>query len=218
MSATTSQTLPRTPSSSRRAPSYAQPAERVPPSPTSSRSNVPPSPTSARSNVPPSPRRTSSNPSGNGTSHGRSSSAAAQGQLPRVAQHDEERINLAGYRQNDDPTKMSRSQSVRNPMPSLNRPKEAVTPTTPSAPPNPITNGLKAEDKPRQPSDDAGQPRRRTAIDAKTGSWELGKTIGAGSMGKVKLAKNKETGEQVRRSIDVLFVVYSLTCARLLSK
>lgn len=39
--------------------------------------------------------------------------------------------------------------------------------------------------------------RRRTTIDAQTGHWELGKTIGAGSMGKVKLARNKETGEQV---------------------
>ena len=40
--------------------------------------------------------------------------------------------------------------------------------------------------------------RKRTEIDAQTGKWSLGKTIGAGSMGKVKLAKNLETGEQVR--------------------
>ena len=39
--------------------------------------------------------------------------------------------------------------------------------------------------------------RKRTEIDAQTGRWSLGKTIGAGSMGKVKLAKNLETGEQV---------------------
>lgn len=39
--------------------------------------------------------------------------------------------------------------------------------------------------------------RRRTTIDTSTGRWGLGKTIGAGSMGKVKLAKNLETGEQV---------------------
>lgn len=45
-------------------------------------------------------------------------------------------------------------------------------------------------------------------MDAKTGTWELGKTIGAGSMGKVKLARHKETHEQVavkiipRRSTD----------------
>ncbi len=39
--------------------------------------------------------------------------------------------------------------------------------------------------------------RRRTSITTTTGTWSLGKTIGQGSMGKVKLAKNAETGEQV---------------------
>ncbi len=43
-----------------------------------------------------------------------------------------------------------------------------------------------------------GSSKRRTTISAQTGQWALGKTIGAGSMGKVKLAKNLETGEQVR--------------------
>ncbi|KAH7388609.1 serine/threonine protein kinase-like protein Kin1 [Pyrenochaeta sp. MPI-SDFR-AT-0127] len=39
--------------------------------------------------------------------------------------------------------------------------------------------------------------KRRTTITApSTGTWALGKTIGAGSMGKVKLAKHIETGEQ----------------------
>lgn len=40
--------------------------------------------------------------------------------------------------------------------------------------------------------------RSRTTIPAKTGNWVLGKTIGAGSMGKVKLARRAEGGEQVR--------------------
>lgn len=40
-------------------------------------------------------------------------------------------------------------------------------------------------------------PKRRTMITTPSGQWALGKTIGAGSMGKVKLAKNLETGEQV---------------------
>lgn len=39
--------------------------------------------------------------------------------------------------------------------------------------------------------------KRRTTVTAQTGQWTLGKTIGAGSMGKVKLAKNIENGEQV---------------------
>lgn len=40
-------------------------------------------------------------------------------------------------------------------------------------------------------------PKRRTMISTPSGQWALGKTIGAGSMGKVKLAKNMDTGEQV---------------------
>lgn len=40
--------------------------------------------------------------------------------------------------------------------------------------------------------------KSRTSIPAKTGTWILGKTIGAGSMGKVKLARRQEGGEQVR--------------------
>ena len=46
-------------------------------------------------------------------------------------------------------------------------------------------------------SGSGGSAKRRTTIGAQTGQWSLGKTIGAGSMGKVKLAKNLETGEQV---------------------
>lgn len=41
------------------------------------------------------------------------------------------------------------------------------------------------------------QGRARTTIPAQTGNWVLGKTIGAGSMGKVKLARRLEGGEQV---------------------
>ncbi|KAF8867339.1 Pkinase-domain-containing protein [Acephala macrosclerotiorum] len=39
--------------------------------------------------------------------------------------------------------------------------------------------------------------KSRTTIPASTGNWVLGKTIGAGSMGKVKLARKIEGGEQV---------------------
>ncbi|KAL1604508.1 Serine/threonine-protein kinase [Nothophoma quercina] len=58
------------------------------------------------------------------------------------------------------------------------------------------TNGVATENA------RGGQPvptqKRRTTITApSTGTWALGKTIGAGSMGKVKLAKHNETGEQV---------------------
>ena len=37
---------------------------------------------------------------------------------------------------------------------------------------------------------------RRVQVQCQTGTWALLKTVGAGSMGKVKLAKNQETGEQ----------------------
>ncbi len=50
---------------------------------------------------------------------------------------------------------------------------------------------------PGSSSTNTGTVKRRTTIGAQTGEWSLGKTIGAGSMGKVKLAKNLETGEQV---------------------
>jgi serine/threonine protein kinase KIN1/2 len=44
----------------------------------------------------------------------------------------------------------------------------------------------------------SGKPARsRTTIPAQTGNWVLGETIGAGSMGKVKLARRVEGGEQV---------------------
>lgn len=46
--------------------------------------------------------------------------------------------------------------------------------------------------------------RSRTTIPAQSGTWILGKTIGAGSMGKVKLARRLDGGEQV------IFYFYSI--------
>ncbi|KAL3463319.1 hypothetical protein BJX64DRAFT_127637 [Aspergillus heterothallicus] len=43
----------------------------------------------------------------------------------------------------------------------------------------------------------SAQSKRRTMITTPTGQWSLGKTLGAGSMGKVKVGKHLETGEQV---------------------
>jgi hypothetical protein len=63
-------------------------------------------------------------------------------------------------------------------------------------------NGVAADSaRPRVATDASASttPKRRTTITAPaTGQWSLGKTIGAGSMGKVKLAKSATTGEQVR--------------------
>ncbi|KAA8908480.1 kinase-like domain-containing protein [Sphaerosporella brunnea] len=41
------------------------------------------------------------------------------------------------------------------------------------------------------------QRPRKASIHGPSGTWQLGKTIGAGSMGKVKLAKEADSGEQV---------------------
>lgn len=43
----------------------------------------------------------------------------------------------------------------------------------------------------------ASKARSRTTIPTQSGKWILGKTIGAGSMGKVKLAKKEDSSEQV---------------------
>ena len=68
----------------------------------------------------------------------------------------------------------------------------------------PVANGTSPHPPPSARSESDRHPaqthptagRRRTSITAQTGTWSLGKTIGQGSMGKVKLARNIETGEQ----------------------
>jgi len=68
--------------------------------------------------------------------------------------------------------------------------------------PTPVTpSGTLMAPSDAQAPSSSGSNKRRTTISAQTGQWALGKTIGAGSMGKVKLAKNLETGEQVGHDI-----------------
>jgi hypothetical protein len=51
---------------------------------------------------------------------------------------------------------------------------------------------------PRAHASGSSKPSRsRTTIPTSSGKWILGKTIGAGSMGKVKLARKEEGPEQV---------------------
>ncbi|EJT80061.1 CAMK/CAMKL/KIN1 protein kinase [Gaeumannomyces tritici R3-111a-1] len=52
-------------------------------------------------------------------------------------------------------------------------------------------------DMPPPPSSDQRSRKPRTIIPAQSGKWSLGKTIGAGSMGKVKLARKEDGSEQV---------------------
>jgi hypothetical protein len=90
-----------------------------------------------------------------------------------------------GHRSNSRPGPPRRSTDVpRTPSSAL------PTPTSARPRADPRAEGVLRQDLP--------PVRRRTAIDTQTGTWQLGKTIGAGSMGKVKLAKNNATGEQVR--------------------
>lgn len=50
----------------------------------------------------------------------------------------------------------------------------------------------------------ASKARSRSTIPTQSGKWILGKTVGAGSMGKVKLAKKEDSNEQV--SLYILFI------------
>ena len=69
-----------------------------------------------------------------------------------------------------------------------------------TAVPNGATTPVQAENTVERPvpTSHVSSGKRRTSIQTQTGTWALGKTIGQGSMGKVKLAKNLETGEQVK--------------------
>ncbi|KAJ9627655.1 Serine/threonine-protein kinase [Taxawa tesnikishii (nom. ined.)] len=130
-----------------------------------------------------------------------------QAQLANVARRDFEQTNVAHppsssrrSESRDRPpanSTPSRTDSTRNPA-SGSRHGHTRYDSNASAPSAAMANGSQpSEASARHSSSTQQQPRRRTTIDAITGHWELGKTIGAGSMGKVKLARNKETGEQV---------------------
>ncbi|KAF2691011.1 serine/threonine protein kinase-like protein Kin1 [Lentithecium fluviatile CBS 122367] len=113
--------------------------------------------------------------------------------LASVARRDFEQSNVASPSRRSD----SRDRAVPAPArPESSRrghSRYASDASTASAMP---INGVAADSA--RPGTQPGQTKRRTNINApNTGSWGLGKTIGAGSMGKVKLAKNAETGEQV---------------------
>jgi len=210
MSAAASPSLPRTPSTTKR---HAIPTS------TERQSQ---SATTSRHGDTASPRRSESK-THTQAPHSRSASAAAQqAQLANVAQRDFEQTNLdkptVGHRidSKDSSSRgqtLPRSQSVRVPPPtsSSSRPtngrRESEGPLASNAP----GSMTLTEKTTRQPSatDNSTQQRRRTTVEATTGTWELGKTIGAGSMGKVKLAKNKKTGEEVRSQ---LYITHHILC------
>ncbi|KAK5108404.1 hypothetical protein LTR62_008360 [Meristemomyces frigidus] len=157
--------------------------------------------TSVRSAAPASPRRsasTSQTQTQPAPSHHRTPSS----DLQRAARNDHEQMNLArpssGRRSEsqDRPANPPRTESMRQT--SGHSRTQSRYADQPNPAPAPSTNGAaSAATGESRSTTQTTNLRRRTTIDAATGHWDLGKTIGAGSMGKVKLARNKETGEQV---------------------
>ena len=88
-------------------------------------------------------------------------------------------------------------------------PQAFAAPATPTAAPSTNTSSTDARDR-SQPAADENRERRRHRDDHSTtagkssrsnrilGDYTLSKTLGAGSMGKVKLATHNITGEKVR--------------------
>ncbi|KNG48684.1 protein kinase kin1 [Stemphylium lycopersici] len=108
--------------------------------------------------------------------------------LNNVARRDYEQSNVAQespVRRSEDP---SRTESSRR-----SHSRYASDASTASAMP---INGVAVDARTVQPQPQPVNKRRTTITAPSTGTWALGKTIGAGSMGKVKLAKNTETGDQ----------------------
>ena len=193
-------------SSSRRQQSYT--------SPTNERHQPTPSSTTRSPTVPEELHRSESH--SHSHSHTRRQSSSQQTSLAGVARRDYETSNLArpsssrrsSDRDRSHPTHppSTRTESTRSTHRSSSRPGHSryssdmsnATTLAATAGPTPVppsSTGRTLVDAGGQGS--AGPVKRRTTIGTQTGQWSLGKTIGAGSMGKVKLAKNLETGEQV---------------------
>ncbi|GAB7348608.1 hypothetical protein MBLNU459_g6989t1 [Dothideomycetes sp. NU459] len=197
--------VPRTPSSARRHQSYTE-RDRFQPTAAAAASAAAPAPDS--------PRRSSSQ--SQVQTHSRNASGGASN-LANVARRDFEQSNVAqvarpasarrsGSRDGPAGNMLpSRSDSTRNntsPRHGHSRYNSTEVPAATAAAAaaaaaNGSTNNEAVSRQSTTTATSSSAPRRRTTIEATTGLWDLGKTIGAGSMGKVKLAKNRETGEQV---------------------
>ncbi|KAI9722257.1 MAG: hypothetical protein M1812_001729 [Candelaria pacifica] len=142
--------------------------------------------------------------------------ASQQAALANVARKDYETTNVArppSSRRSlsrdesyGPPPTPGRTDSIRSTHRTSSRPGHVRYSSEMSAAPTVVANGASTPvqaaaattergDKP--PPSSSGSTKRRTTISAQTGQWALGKTIGAGSMGKVKLARNLDNGEQV---------------------
>lgn len=138
---------------------------------------------------------TTTRPTSHSVPHSHPRAPPQQPNLANVGRRDYEQSNLA----NGPAVRRSESRDRAAPTPtrteSARRVHQRYASDASTASAMPI-NGV-ATDASR-PGAQPAQPRRRTSISApSTGQWILGKTIGAGSMGKVKLAKQAESGESV---------------------
>ena len=194
-------------SSSRRSQAYTAPASDRPLRPQSTATSAKPP------LVPSTPTRSASQ----SYSQSRGPSASQQASLAGVARRDYENTNLArppSSRRSSSrdrsyaaapPT--TRTESTRSTHRNSSRPGHSRYSSDMSQTTTVVANGgstsghtssvTRAQNDGAIQANSSGT-KRRTTIAAATGEWALGKTIGAGSMGKVKLAKNLETGEQVR--------------------
>ena len=135
-------------------------------------------------------------------SRGRDNSSSYQGNLNNVARKDHEQTDLARPQSSNRTSSLEKhnvpSSSTRaEPVQSSNRGHSKFGPHSRYAETTPTKSASDATG--RVPPGSSGSARRRTTIGTSSGQWALGKTIGAGSMGKVKLAKNLGSGEQVRQ-------------------
>lgn len=109
---------------------------------------------------------------------------------------------------------------ARPPESRSSRPRPASMPPQPYhpspvlPPPEPATVRRSIDD-----SRGLGEPVQKTSRSSKMlGDYTLGKTLGQGSMGKVKLAQHNGTGEKVRLSVVNVVGVVSESLGSLLSK
>lgn len=209
MSAASTTTPPVVRSSSRRQPSYNAPSTDRPQRTFSNATRQPSSPVA--------PDRANAQSQSLSQSNARPVSMSQQASLAGVARRDYEATNVARPPSNRRSSSHDRSYAAPPPKRtesskdtrrtsarpgSHSRNNSHMSATGDAGPPGPsgaaqTPSGAKSRaDAAAHVS--AGSTRKRTEIDAQTGKWSLGKTIGAGSMGKVKLAKNLESGEQVR--------------------
>lgn len=152
------------------------------------------------------PTSTAGGPPTRATSHNHhhqnaGSSAAGRPVQDVLPHRDYETTNVAQYQKRSSskdghpPDSSSRPQR-RNSQRSSHAPAAEMTPAVANnAGPAPVAQGA-ADAR----ASGSKQSRSRTTIPTSSGKWILGKTIGAGSMGKVKLARKEGSNEQVCRS------------------